>query len=259
MKGKIIKKIIKGVAVASGWILIWQLLSMYVGKQLLVPGPWLVFLRLLTYFGSAKFWEITLITILRIAIGFSLGTVAGVILAVLTARFKALDTFLKPAQTIIRATPIASFIILALVWIKGGNIPSFISFLMVMPIVWVNVYEGIRETDPKLLQMAQVYNLSRFEKIKYIYIHSVLPFFATAATMSMGLAWKAGIAAEVLALPELAIGRAIYDSKIYLETVDLFSWSVVVILMSIILEKAIAIILNKVKPTRITKKNEESK
>jgi len=249
MRTDSLKKIFKGIGVAAGWILIWQLVSMFIGKELLVPAPLKVMDRLLEMAVTLSFWEITSMTVFRIAVGFTLGTIAGMFLAVITAGSKITDAFLRPAQTVIRATPIASFIILALIWIKGGHIPSFISFLMVMPIVWSNTYSGIKETDKKLLEMADIYGFSPFEKVKYIYFHSVLPYFAAAATTSMGLAWKAGIAAEVLALPEMAVGTSIFDSKIYLETVDLFAWSFVVIVFSIILEKIITSLLKKAKGT----------
>ncbi|MHB8962136.1 MAG: ATP-binding cassette domain-containing protein [Saccharofermentanales bacterium] len=235
-----------GLVVAAVWLLIWQLVSLYVNKELFVPGPLQVLLRLSALVATTDFWRITLSTIVRITIGFSAGTLAGVAMAVLTSRFRLADAFFRPAQQVIKATPIASFIILALVWIKGGNIPSFISFLMVLPIVWANVSKGISQTDPALLEMGRVYRFSRTQTVRQIYVHSVMPYFAASATTSMGLAWKAGIAAEVLAVPQSAIGTAIYDSKIYLETVDLFAWSLVVILFSILLEKIITVLLRRV-------------
>lgn len=249
------RRILTGLCVAAVWLLIWQLISLYVDKELFVPGPLKVLLRLSELIITPDFWMITLSTIIRITIGFSAGTILGVFMAVMTSRFHLADSFFQPAQQVIRATPIASFIILALVWIKGGNIPSFISFLMVLPIIWANVSKGIAQTDPNLLEMAKVYHFSRTKTVRQIYVHSVMPYFAASATTSMGLAWKAGIAAEVLAIPQLAIGTAIYDSKIYLETVDLFAWSLVVILFSIILEKVISVLLKRVGSSKAAQMN----
>jgi NitT/TauT family transport system permease protein len=239
-------KVLKGFVVAVAWILLWQILSMAVHNGFLVPAPLQVLSRLLALVMTWDFWMIALWTIVRIVIGFSAGILLGVLLAILTVRVPVADLFLRPAQHVIKATPIASFIILALVWIRGGNIPSFIAFLMVLPIVWANVSKGIVQTDPRLLEMAMVYRFGRWKTIRHIYLHSVMPFFAAAATTSMGLAWKAGIAAEVLALPKMAIGTAIYDAKIYLETVDLFAWSLIVILISIILEKLLSAALRSI-------------
>ncbi len=245
MGGKLPKKIFTGLAVVCGWAFIWQILSMFVGKEFLVPSPISVISGLWGIMRTVSFWETVSLSVLRIIAGYAAGVIAGVLIAALTSAFKPLDIFLSPAQHIIKATPIASFIILALVWISGSRIPSFITFLMVLPIIWGNVSKGITETDKRLLEMAQVYHFGRIKTIKTVYFHSTLPYFAASATTSMGLAWKAGIAAEVLSLPGIAIGTRIYDSKIYLEMPQLFAWSLVVIVISMLLEKLISYLLGK--------------
>ena len=257
MGDKFPKKILTGLAVACGWILLWQLLSMFVGKELLVPSPLSVFAALWSTMGTVLFWRTVSLSVLRIIAGYAAGVTAGVILAVLTSAFRPLNVFLSPAQHIIKATPIASFIILALVWISGSGIPSFITFLMVLPIVWGNVSKGISETDKRLLEMALVYRFGRVKTIRTVYFHSTMPYFAAAAATSMGLAWKAGIAAEVLSLPGIAIGTRINDSKIYLEMPQLFAWSLVVIVISMLLEKLISHLLGKIgKPLSMASEKE---
>ena len=128
-------------------------------------------------------------------------------------------------------------IILALVWIQGARVPMFISFLMVLPIVWANVSEGIAQLDPRLSQMARLFGLSRGQRLIKVYLPQIMPYLVSAMTVSMGLGWKAGIAAEVLGTPELAIGRELYYAKIYLETADLFAWTAVVVALSMLLER----------------------
>lgn len=231
------------------WVLIWEIASIRVDQELLVPSVRLVLTTLFSLVSTTAFWQIAFSSIIRIVAGFALGTILGASLAVLTSVSKFAYTFFRPMLNVIKATPIVSFIILALVWIRNGNIPSFITFLMVFPIVWGNVYEGISQTDKKLLEMAKVYKFSRILILKKIYYYSVLPYLGAAATTSMGLAWKAGIAAEVIATPKLAIGTSIYNSKIYLETPNLFAWSIVVILMSVMLEKVVKIVLGKFVPS----------
>jgi NitT/TauT family transport system permease protein len=123
------------------------------------------------------------------------------------------------------------------VWLATGDIPIFISFLMVVPLIWANVHTGIAGTDTQLLEMAKVYRFSPARKIGYLYVPSVMPYFTAACSTGLGFAWKSGIAAEVIALPALAIGKQIYNAKIYLETVDLFAWTIAVILLSVLLER----------------------
>lgn len=240
-----IKKRLVAVGVICIWILIWKGISLWIDQELLIPSPEKVFLRLASLTFTSEFWMTALVSVLRISVGFVAGAAIGVILAILTSLSSIAYTFFQPVLSIIKATPVASFIILTLVWMKSGHIPAFISFLMVFPIIWGNVFKGIHQTDPHLLEMARVYRLNRKQIVKSIYFHSVLPYFTSAATTSMGLAWKAGIAAEVLSTPQFSIGGAIHSAKIYLETVDLFAWSIVVILMSVFLEYIMMRIIRK--------------
>ena len=169
----------------------------------------------------------------------------GVIVGTATAKFAFLDSFLTPAAKVIRATPVASFIILLFVFAAKNHIPVITVFLMVLPVVWANVYEGIKGTDRKLLDMASVFHLKPGTVLGKIYVPQILPFFTAAVKTGIGLAWKAGIAAEVIVNPKYGIGSALHDSKVYLETTDLFAWTVVIIIISMILEKILVRLIEK--------------
>ena len=144
---------------------------------------------------------------------------------------------LSPVLHIVRAAPVASFIIITLVWIRYQWVPVFISFLMVLPIAWINVEQGIRETDPQLLEMASLYRLSFSKRFWKIYVPSVKPFFLTAAVNGLGFAWKSGVAAEVICRPDFSIGKQLQDAKVYFETPEVFAWTAVVVLLSLLLER----------------------
>ena len=144
-----------------------------------------------------------------------------------------------------RATPVASFILLVYLWVERGRVPGLISALMVLPVVWGNVTRGIAETDPQLLELARAYGFGRGRTLRRIYIPSVLPYFASGCRTALGLAWKAGVAAEVLCQPQNAIGTQIYNTKYYLETPSLFAWTLVVIALSFLLEWAVGGLLRR--------------
>lgn len=239
--------IIKKVAVAAVWLALWQAAFLLVRQEILLPSPAHTLARLWALAQTGEFWAASLMSLLRIVEGFVLGVVVGTLLGVLTAASSVLYAFFHPAITVIKSTPVASFIILALVWIKKPGVPVFIAFLMVLPIIWANVSEGIRQTDKDLLEMAKVFRFSRKSLFSKVYVPAVLPYFFAGCTTSLGLAWKAGIAAEVLSLPTGSIGANLYYSKIYIETVDLFAWTMAVIFMSILLERLLVSLLNKLK------------
>ena len=114
---------------------------------------------------------------------------------------------------------------------------------MVFPVVYTNVINGITNVDAKLLEMAKVYGISPLKKLLYIYLPDVMPFFVSACTVSLGLCWKSGIAAEVIGQPTGSIGDMLYKAKIYLETADLFAWTLAIVIISVLFEKLFLFIL----------------
>ena len=240
-----IKKALKTLLIILFWLCVWQVLSMIVGLELLLPSPIRTLKRLFELAGTLSFYGIILRSLARILIGTAAAVALGVALAILTARFKLLHDFVSPLMTVIKAIPVASFIVLLLLWMGRDILPSIISALIVLPIVWTSVETGILQTDKSLLEMARVYKMSPWGKVRHIYAPATLPYFVSALNSSLGLAWKAGIAAEVLALPAIAIGKQIYESKLYIETVDLFAWTLTVILISLVIEKLIVFAIRK--------------
>lgn len=229
-------KILRKLFAAAFWLALWQVLYMVVRQEILIVSPVCVLQRLFALAADGGFWIAALSSMLRIIIGFLAAVVVGTVLAVLTSAIKICYDLFHPIISIVKATPVASFIILALVWIQTSQVPAFTAFLMVIPVVWGNVENGIKKVDPRLLQMSHCFRFGALKTFKRIYVPSVMPYFTAACTTGMGLAWKAGIAAEVLANAKPSIGGEIYKAKIYIETADLFAWTVVVVIMSVILE-----------------------
>lgn len=225
------------------YLLLWQLMYQFIQKDLLLASPLQVLGSLIQLCRQPDFWIASLFSLVRIQAGFLLAMISGTLLAILTSRIVWIHHFVYPAVSAIRSTPIASFIILALVWMSSSRVVIFIVFLMVLPIVWTNVTEGIRKTDPLLLEMAAVFRLNRRQIFRYIDVPSVSPFFIASATTGLGLAWKAGIAAEVLSTPANSLGGRLYEAKIYLETPDLLAYTIVIIVLSLLLEKLLVRIL----------------
>ena len=228
---------------AAVWLLAWELLSIYIGQEILLVSPVSVLIRLLEFItgggqpaAAAQFWSAAF-SFVRIIGGFLAASAAGVLLACLAGVFRPVRDLLAPAMTAIKAVPVASFIILVLIWVPSRNLSVVISFLMVLPIVYTNVLNGIRSMDGQLLEMARVFRVPLSRRIRYIYLSQLLPFLRTAFSLSLGLCWKAGIAAEVIGIPDGSIGERLYEAKVYLQTADLFAWTLVIVALSIGFEK----------------------
>ena len=249
-KNNLLKKIISALISTTFWVVLWEVLSLTVNRELLLPSPITTGKRLFELASTSVFWKTAGMSLLRIANGFLFGAVTGTLLAILTSASRILSSLFSPIGTVIRATPVASFIILALVWINSSNIPSFISFLMVTPIVWNALKAAILSTDKQLLEAAKAYKFGCFKTIRMVFLPSVAPQYAASLITSLGLAWKSGIAAEVLCHPKLSVGTKLYESQIYLETPDLFAWTSTIIVLSVIMEKVFALVLKRITERR---------
>ncbi len=239
------KKILVKLAVLLFWLGVWQGAFLLIGKDILLASPFQVAQRICALSVTSEFWKSVFLSFLRIICGYILGVFLAVVLAFLTSISKTLKELFEPIIKIARAVPVASFIILALVWINKSYVPIFIVFLIVLPIVYQNLFEAVQNTDKKLLETAKVYNFSFFKTCRTVYFHSVLPSFSAGSITALGLAWKSGVAAEVLAMPVRSIGYNLYRAKISIETADLFAWTLVVLVLSIILEKLISALLKR--------------
>ena len=227
------------------WVLLWQIASMAVGKDLILPGPISVIKALAHLVCQLTFWLSILLTVLRITLGYIIGVATGCALAFACCASKALNALFSPIVKIIRATPVASFIILAMLWMSKGAVPVLMAVMIVAPVVWANLVEAYRGRDKKLFEMAQVYRLGRMKTFRFVLIPSLMPALKAACMTGLGFAWKSGIAAEVLSQPKRAIGSNIFFSKVYLETPELFAWTASVIVLSFALEVLVKRILAK--------------
>lgn len=230
------RKILQTALIALIYLVVWEAASLLVGKELLLPSPFSTLSRLIQLLAKGDSWLFSGLTLLRIMSGYLLGVLAGVLLAMLTARSRFAEALLAPLRAIVKASPVTSFILLALLWLSSDMVPLFISFLMVVPMVWTATAEAILQTDTRLVEMGRIFGLGRWQIVKKIYVPSVLPQFLAACTTSLGFAWKSGVAAEIIALPQKSIGYMLYQSKLRIETVDLFAWTLMIVALSMLLE-----------------------
>ncbi len=232
-------------AVCIFWLGVWQVASQLVNMSILLPSPYAVLLRLAGLVTGRGFWISVFNSLTRILAGFFFALVAGTLFACLSARFRFFYVLFSPLHVIIKSTPVASFTIVALIWLKSSGLSVFISFFMVLPVIYSDIYNGLKTIDVKLLEMATVFNVTRFKRLRYIYLPGLAPFLASTCGVGLGIAWKSGIAAEVIGISSRTIGESIYKSKIYLETDALFAWTAVIILLSLLMEWAFSAVLRR--------------
>lgn len=222
------------------WLVVWQLAADAIDSRIILVGPLEVLSRLGELVRTGEFWRSLATSLGRIGLGFLGGVAGGLVLAALAARLRAVRVLLAPLMGALKAVPVASFVILTLLWVGSTRLSIVISWIMAMPIVYTNALEGIDQTDPQLLEMADVFGLGALERVRLVYLSQVLPYLRAAISLALGLSWKSGIAAEVIGLPDNTIGEHLYDAKIYLNTPDLFAWTVAIVVVSLVLEALVS-------------------
>ncbi len=227
------------------WLGVWSLAAACIGQSILLPSPLAVGRKMLQLAAGPQFWQITAASLGRIVLGLAAGGALGVGLAGLTRSFWWADVLISPALRIIRATPVVSFILLVLLWTRRDLVPAVIAAMMVTPVVWGGVSQGLGEVDPKLLEMAKLCRFSRWKTILLVHIPSVWPYLLSALTTGMGLAWKSGVAAEVLCTPKRAIGTQMQYARSAIDNPALFAWTILVVALSLALEGLLYALLRR--------------
>ena len=221
------------------WICAWYVAAILIDNSLLLPTPFQVCKRLLELGSDSEFYTITVASLSRIALGLLWGVIIGIFTASLSALSDFFNVLFSPLVAVTKATPIASFIILVWSFTGGEILPIFISAIIVIPIVHANLVVGFKSISAELRDTAKIFSLPFKTKMRVLYLPMIIPYFVSALTSTLGLAWKAGIAAEVLAYTSNSIGREIYFAKSTLEMTDLFAWTVTVVAISMIFEYAV--------------------
>lgn len=231
-----LKKPLQTAAALLFWIAAWWVVALLIGKPLLLPTPWAVLQKLCSLAATATFWGHIGATLLRVGLGLLAALLLGVAAACLTVRYPLADAWLRPPLTALKTTPVVAVIFLLLLWFGKSTVPALVTFSVALPIVWSCAATALAATDKSLVEMARVFAVPRRRVFLKIKLPAARDALIAACRASIGLAFKAGVAAEVLAVPRHAIGSAIFESNLYLYTDALFAYALAVLLLGALIE-----------------------
>lgn len=241
----IVKKIVLTITAICFWLFVWHFLSLKINSSIFLPSPEATYKALIRIGKRAGFWQTIFNTFSKIAKGFLLALIAGTFSAIISSFVKIIDVLVSPFMRLLKTVPVASFIILALLWVKSDKLSVLISFVMVTPVVYINILQSFDNVDNNLLEMADIFDVGLLRRLRFIYVPALVSGFMSACKIGLGFCFKAGIAAEIIGLPFQSIGSELYKSKLYLMTDELFAWTVVIVLMSVFFEGVCIYLLNK--------------
>lgn len=228
---------VKKLVIVFGWLLAWQAASWWIDQSVILAGPIEALRTLGGQIVTVAFWQTVTFTFLRIAGGFLLAFLSGLGLGALAHKKPLAGDILAPAVTAMKSVPVVCFVILALVWLGSDRLTFVIVFVIVFPVIYLQTLEGLARADSKLLEMAQVFRLGGWKRLRYIYLPALLPSLVSGCKLALGMSWKSGIAAEVIGTPMHSIGQRLYFAKIYLEIDQLFAWTFVILILSMLFER----------------------
>lgn len=230
------RRIIRKTGIVFGWLLLWQLVAVRTDNPILLASPAEVLKVFFENIQSGSFLQIAGSSFMRIGLGFLTALLSGMLLGALSCRFSPVEEIFAPVITVMKSVPVASFVVILLIWFGSSRLSFFISFLIVFPSIYVSTMAGVKSTDRKLLEMAEVFQVSGLHRFWYLYRPAMMPCIYGSLKVSLGMSWKSGVAAELIGLPEHSLGERLYLSKIYLDTAGLFAWTLTIVLLSMIFE-----------------------
>ncbi len=237
------KKALKISFVLLFWVGIWYLAvllysfskGMDISYNPLFPYPHHVLAKLFELLSKGSFYLSTLSSLVRIFVSTTIAVILGIAVSIICSKFSFLHSLIQPLLSTIKSVPVTVFVFILYLLIFDFT-SMFITILMVFPIVFANIYEGIKSVDKDLLEVCQAYKIPFSKRIKSLYLPAIMPYFVSALTTSIGLAWKAGIAAEALCPPDNSMGLHISLAKQNIDNEELFAWALTLIIINLIFE-----------------------
>lgn len=228
------------------WLALWQIAAMLVGRDFLLASPVKTLLRFFKLAASGAFWGSALFSLTRIFSGFLLGMACGTVLAALSARYRRIRECIAPLHAVLRSIPVASFVIVALIWLPSRSLSVLVCFLISFPVVYSGALSEIGRADPRMIEMARLFGMKKSRQIVYVYALPAMKGFESVCATAIGLAWKSGMAAELISIPAGSIGEKLYNAKVYLMTGDLFAWTILIILLSSLCSRLFCALLRQI-------------
>jgi NitT/TauT family transport system permease protein len=210
------------------------------GKEIVLPSPARVFAAALTLYPTPRFLSDLGATFLRGLAAFTLSALIGIAAGLASGLRPLFGAALAPILTAIRATPVLALVLIALLWFPAGFVPIFTAFLMAFPIMATSAAVGANAADPRLLEMAALFRVPRREVFLKLRLPSAAPHLISGAKNALGLSWKVVVAGEILSQPARALGSGMQDSRLLLESADVFAWALAAVALCGLTEWAFA-------------------
>ncbi len=224
--------------VGYGFLLaVWSFCSLVLFTEYVLPAPWTV---------GAEMWHLAAdgtafvqfgSSIVKIALGFAIGTVFGVPLGLLMGRVRYQKYFWQQPLLVLGNVPGLAFAVFALILFGIGAIgPVVVVAFVALPYVALNVAQGVEEVDRRLVDMSAVYGIGRGEITRSVFLPSVMPFLFAALRYGFAMAWKVEALTEVFG-GRSGIGFMIRQSYQEFSVAGVLAWTGFFVIFILLIER----------------------
>lgn len=184
------------------FVVLWQIAA-WIVQDSTMPPPLTVFGRIVSETASLALPQHLAVTLLRVGIAFVIALIIGAAIGMAMGRWEALDRFLDGWLVLGLNIPALVTIILCYVWFGLNDVAAIVAVAInKIPTVIVTVREGARAIDPRLMQVAEAYRLSRWRRFTQVYLPQLHPYLFAAARAGLSLIWKIVLVVELLGRSE---------------------------------------------------------
>ncbi|MBQ6650041.1 MAG: ATP-binding cassette domain-containing protein [Atopobiaceae bacterium] len=225
------------------WLVIWQLASFAVGSRLLLAGPLETVLCLAGLVVRREFWATVAFSLVRIAAGFVASFVLALALASIARRLRVVEEFVAVGLGAVKSVPVVCIVVLLLMFVGSRNVSAVAVFLVALPALYFAAFEALGNLDSGMGELLDACGVRGLRCVLGHVWPSMHPFLVATCKNVVGMSWKAGVAAELVGMPLGSMGERIYQTKLLLETGELFAWTIVVVVLAAVSERAFLALL----------------
>ena len=215
---------------------LWFLLYFTVANAYVIPSPIEVVKASFTNLTTPQFYAHLASTLVRVIFALILSFALGVALAILSHLFTNVEHILLPIVSVIRSLPVLAVLLIILICMPRGIAPVIVCVLSLLPIVYSETLNYLNSISAKQKQMLNLYQVPLKAQIVSVYLKGYFPLFIKESTTLFSFSLKLVVSAEILASVFQSIGGDIYQASIYANVTQMFSLTLLVCLIGMIVE-----------------------
>lgn len=221
----------------SLYFALWQGIAMVVNQAVILPSFTDVFVRLIQHLSQSTLYINLFYTLFRVIIGTVIAFVLSLSFALLSYDFKWIKQALNPLILISKTIPNITYILLVLIWFSRELSVLFVTILILFPVLYNQISISLMEINPELLELLKLYPETYYYRLIKVILPLIKISLFEGIKGALSLGFKVGVMAEILGQVQPGLGYLMHIARMNFETVDLFAYTAIMIIVVILIEK----------------------